>query len=1126
MDILVSVVMPVYNEEGYLRECLDGLVNQTLKDIEVICVDDGSTDDSVAILKEYAAGDNRFKVLQQENQGAGIARNLGLKEAKGRYVIFLDSDDIFEPSMLETMYRAAEERHTDVLVCRCDRYDDATGEHTYYPWSVRENLLPSAKTFASSEIGRDFFKAFIWWPWDKLYRRSFVQGLGIGFQGLRTTNDLFFVAASMLKAGCISYVGNVLIHHRVNMGGSLSVTREKSWDCFYKALKAVRDFMEKEGLFAEREQDFVNYCVHFCLWQLENMKGESRTQLARHLYKTGWQELGIAGKTSSYFYHQNEYDKLRGLIRAEANEEIKAQEKHQEFPIKVSLILPSLNVHEYMEECLESAVNQTLQDIEIICVDAGSTDGTLEIIQDYVSRDSRVKLIQSDKKSYGYQMNIAIDSAQGEYIGILETDDFAPAEMYEELYNTAIENEAELVKADFYRFTRDSEGVTHKTLYQVTKGDKSYCNRVIDVAKEKKCFSFEMNTWSGIYLRSFLEKNNIRHNETPGASFQDNGFWFQTMMYARRAYFVNKPYYMNRRDNPNSSVYNASKIYCICDEYDYLGELLSKDSVLFDEFKGVYACAAFRNYRWTLDRIPMKDKPVFYKRLVALCQNFTQRHMVDYKLLFEQNEMLAMDFYAIVHEPESFFEKLFGRREEILAKLAGAEEIIIYGAGLMGKNCYEDLAKEGLDEKLLGFAVTGAPEADDFKGVPIRKLEDWAGHEEAEVIIAVKPSLKNEIYENLVCHGFVRTHAYPDSSFVRLTEFEFYKNTFNGSLRQDYVFPFGSVKKGSRVVLYGAHEVGQSYYRQLEATGYAKVVHWLDDKYERHLKMGMPVSAPDELGRVEFDTLVIALGNQKNVREIGLKMLSAGVPLEKIVWMDKKRKTWMQTYKDGILAGSRNNLRTCMDDMKRKMEKKLKELNALSKRMEIAESFILPQLTVALEEKGRVLAEAEVLKNIQEVLLQVDCVARLQLLAQDIFAYPQLEDLLKNLLVEGKLLKLELLDGGKTMPRLGVMKLMENNDISICLIHGEGETIHGELKETLANNHIAVKCIFPDIRVEEAAARKVKYSLVLSGDKFCRCPEGALVNSLAEGMDEYLLGSLGECLKAKLMDAVEQEMME
>ena len=325
-------------------------------------------------------------------------------------------------------------------------------------------------------------------------------------------------------------------------------------------------------------------------------------------------------------------------------------------------------------------------------------------------------------------------------------------------------------------------------------------------------------------------------------------------------------------------------------------------------------------------------------------------------------------------------------------------------------------------------------------------------------------------------------------------------------------------------MLYGAHEVGQSYYRQLETTGYAKVVQWLDDKFERHLKMGMPVDAPDRLGKVEFDAVVIAMGNQKNVREIGLKLLSAGVPLEKIVWMDKKNDTWLQTYKTGILASSKNNLRNYMDDVKRKLEGKLRELNELGKKMEIAESFILDRLTVALECKGEVLSAAEVLRNIQIILTEVDRIICLQLMSKDVFAYPEIGILLEALLNEGQILKLEMLDCGKTMPNPNIMGMMRGNEISISLMHDEGELPHHQLMEIMEKNHIAVRCIFPDIRIEEAATRRASRSLVLSGESLYRCPEGELIKQLPAAGAEYYLGSLGECLKARIMEAMRQEM--
>ena len=124
---------------------------------------------------------------------------------------------------------------------------------------------------------------------------------------------------------------------------------------------------------------------------------------------------------------------------------------------KVSVIMPSLNVAPYIRECMESVIHQTLRDIEILCVDAGSTDGTWEILEEYAQADRRIKLFHSEKKSYGYQMNLGLKEAVGEYIGIVETDDYILPEMYEELYAYAVEHDADFVKSDFDVFTTPAE---------------------------------------------------------------------------------------------------------------------------------------------------------------------------------------------------------------------------------------------------------------------------------------------------------------------------------------------------------------------------------------------------------------------------------------------------------------------------------------------------------------------------------------------------------------------------------------------------------------------------------------------------------------------------------------------
>ncbi|MCI8503195.1 MAG: glycosyltransferase, partial [Dorea sp.] len=125
---------------------------------------------------------------------------------------------------------------------------------------------------------------------------------------------------------------------------------------------------------------------------------------------------------------------------------------------KVSIIIPVYNVERYLAECMESVVTQTLRDIEIICVNDGSTDGSFKILKEYEKRDKRVTLISQENRGYGYAMNRGIMHASGEYIGIVEPDDYIVPDMYQDLYRTAKEYELDFVKADFYRFTTGADG--------------------------------------------------------------------------------------------------------------------------------------------------------------------------------------------------------------------------------------------------------------------------------------------------------------------------------------------------------------------------------------------------------------------------------------------------------------------------------------------------------------------------------------------------------------------------------------------------------------------------------------------------------------------------------------------
>lgn len=280
---------------------------------------------------------------------------------------------------------------------------------------------------------------------------------------------------------------------------------------------------------------------------------------------------------------------------------------------KVSIIVPTYNVEPYLVECMESITNQTLSDIEIICINDGSTDGSLAILKSYAEKDSRIILVDKENGGYGIGMNIGLEKATGEYIGIVEPDDFVPLNMFGDLYKIASENDLDFVKADFYRFERATNGDMFLTYNHLDKTDTHY-NKLFNPSETPEAVRFIMNTWSGIYKKSFLDEWGIRHNETPGASFQDNGFWFQTFAFAKRAMIINKPYYMNRRDNPNSSVKNMQKVYCINVEYDHIRDILIEHPETWERFKTYYTLKRFHNSVATLRRIDNSLKKDYVDR--------------------------------------------------------------------------------------------------------------------------------------------------------------------------------------------------------------------------------------------------------------------------------------------------------------------------------------------------------------------------------------------------------------------------------------------------------------------------------------------------------------------------------
>ena len=269
---------------------------------------------------------------------------------------------------------------------------------------------------------------------------------------------------------------------------------------------------------------------------------------------------------------------------------------------EVSVVIPVYNVEEYLRECLDSVATQTLRDIEIICVDDGSTDACPDILDEYAAMDSRIRVIHKPNGGYGHAVNTGMDAAGGTYFAIVESDDRIDAKMYETLVQAAREHDADVVKADFCRFV-SAEGGYSEEYANIAQQDMYGRVLTHDGDLERLIQKAHLYTWSGIYRMDFLRRNRIRHNETPGASYQDNGFWFRTMTSAERVFFLDQAFYRLRRDNPNSSIRNRGKVYCIRDEYDLILAGLKEDPVKYRETIQLYWWARYGAYQFCLRRI-------------------------------------------------------------------------------------------------------------------------------------------------------------------------------------------------------------------------------------------------------------------------------------------------------------------------------------------------------------------------------------------------------------------------------------------------------------------------------------------------------------------------------------------
>lgn len=421
--------------------------------------------------------------------------------------------------------------------------------------------------------------------------------------------------------------------------------------------------------------------------------------------------------------------------------------------LNISIIVPVYNVEHYLRQCLDSLLVQTWKDFELICIDDGSTDSSLSILKEYELRDRRIRVIAKENEGYGKTVNRGLKEARAPYIGIVESDDFVKPEMYERLYETMKAQSADVVKCNFYKYRAGNEmDADYSHEYQ-----EALYGQILEPIDYPSLYSAHSSVWAALYSRQFLEENQIYFNETPGASYQDVAFQFKILSSAKKMIIIQEALLYYRTDNLMSSVNSPNKIYCIFDEIHCMEEYVKKQAQERQEkLWPILQTKKYYEYRWHCwERLSPMFRFSFFEKMIAEFKEDQAARKFAEVTWHDPNE--KKEFEGMMDNPKVYF---MGRMEQYQDEriysvntinqrfkeigfshiVKTAENIVIYGAGKVGRFVAEKLQAVGIEREKLLFVVTKVQEKESIiDGIPVRQIDEVMKECSDElVLVAVK----------------------------------------------------------------------------------------------------------------------------------------------------------------------------------------------------------------------------------------------------------------------------------------------------------------------------------------------------------------------------------------------------
>ncbi len=646
----VSVIIPVYNTGNYLSQCLDSLLKQTLKEIEIICVDDGSTDNSLSILKKYSELDNRIKILKQNNKGGGIARNYGMSIAKGEYLSFLDSDDIFNENLLKDTVNVADNTLADIVIFLFQKYNTNTNTYYKYHYGFKKNNFPNL-LFNYHSNPNNFLQSFNPAAWNKLFRHSFIKKNGLHFQDNKRANDVYFTITSFISAEKIYFLDKSLVYYRIGMLNNCQSTNSLYPFDFYKALLSIKRFLKEKNIFSQLEESYKIFATEIIIYNI-NQNEENNILVYEELKKEGFKNLEInliPSKNISKRFHEK-YEKyidsiyFKHLNKVNEKNTIKIIKKaNYLFKPKVSVIIPIYNIEKYIIECLDSISKQTLKEIEIICVDDGSTDNSINLIKKYSMTDNRIQIISQKNRGKSVARNSGVKYSKGEYIYFIDGDDYLELNALSDLYNKAKKQNLDIVLFDANPFSNENNPMIkeqlkfYKKFYTRRNNYNMILNGIEMFLKMKQKEEYRPNVCLQFYKKKFYINAGLSF--FPGILHEDNIFSLIALLNAKKIAHLNQSYYKYRvHINSITKSFNINNLFGYLIEYCEIQKLVENYNI-----KNELKLVIINEINEIKKKILKKHKIISEEEKNLLLNKMTIYQEIQYKNIIQLNDKLDLE---------------------------------------------------------------------------------------------------------------------------------------------------------------------------------------------------------------------------------------------------------------------------------------------------------------------------------------------------------------------------------------------------------------------------------------------------------------------------------------------------